>query len=85
MNKNSDALKEVQHAIDAVLEENARMKRALVELDTGGGNYMTSRADIAKLSGLPMMGATWGEHIKRIEEKLSNVSKGEHPSTPEAR
>ena len=64
------ALMVAQDAMQEVLAENVRLRKALVELDTGGGNYMTARRDIAQLSGVPAMAITWDEHIKAIKGKL---------------
>jgi len=64
------SLRLAANAIKEVLEENDKLRRALVELDTGGGNYMTVRRDIAKLSGFPSMAITVDEHFAKIKEKL---------------
>lgn len=63
---------EVMQAFEEVLQENVKLKRALCELDTGGGDYFTSRRDIAELSGLGVMAASWDEHILVIKEKLNH-------------
>jgi hypothetical protein len=42
----------------------------LSELNSGGGNYLKSRKQIAELSGLPCMAVTWDEHIEEIRRKL---------------
>jgi hypothetical protein len=68
-----EALKIAQDAIAEVLAENAKLKRTLVELDTGGGNYLTVRKVIAELSGVPSMAISFDEHIKIIKEKLANT------------
>jgi hypothetical protein len=65
-----EALKEVQLAIDSVLAENASMRAALRELDTGGGDYLTVRTKIAALSGWPSMSISVDEHLAKIKEKL---------------
>ena len=61
-------------AIKEVLAENDKLRKALVELDTGGGNYMTVRKDIAKLSGFPSMAITVDEHFAKIREKLECIN-----------
>jgi hypothetical protein len=42
----------------------------LNELNSGGGNYLKGRMQIAELSGLPAMSVTWDQHIEHIKKKL---------------
>lgn len=63
-------LEKCNSAISAVMAENIKLKKVLVELDTGGTDYLNCRRDIAALSGGPMMGWNWAEHIAKIKDKL---------------
>lgn len=65
-----DTLQQAKAAIEEVLEENAKLRRALVELDCGGGNYLTVRLRVAELSGIPAMATTFDGHMNKIKEKL---------------
>ena len=76
MNDPVEALKEVQLTIDSVLAENARMRTALRELDCGGGDYLTTRMAVAKLSGIPAMATSFDGHIAAIQKKLNQIEGG---------
>jgi hypothetical protein len=65
-----EALKLAQAAIEEVLNENAKLRRALVELDTGGEGYLSTREKVAELSGLGVMACVFDEHIAEIKRKL---------------
>lgn len=69
-----ETLQLAQQAIASVMAENEKLRRALVELDCGGGNYLTSRVAIAKLSGIAAMAATFDEHLKKIQAKIDRAS-----------
>lgn len=74
LSENGKILHGVVKILEVILEENVKLKRALCELDTGGGNYFSSRRDIAGLSGVPTMAISWDEHISKIKEKLDKLA-----------
>lgn len=71
LSKEGKILVEAVEAIKQVIAENVKAKRALCELDTGGGDYFTARQDIAELSGMPTMAISWSKHLKIIKDKLN--------------
>lgn len=63
-------------ALNHLENENKRLITALRELDTGGGDYMTVREKIAKLSGYGIMAVTVDDHLEIIRKKIEEKNNG---------
>lgn len=57
---------------EEIIEE---YKKKFCDIDTGGTDYLVARRKVAELSGIPAMAISFDEHLKLIEEFLTQATK----------